>query len=59
MGSDATGYDIVRSYWQKQHTGADFEAFWRKTLNDGFVAGTAYAPKQLWRRRPQSPPPPA
>jgi molybdopterin-containing oxidoreductase family iron-sulfur binding subunit len=47
MGSDATGYDIVRSYWQKQHTGADFEAFWRKTLNDGFVAGTAYAPKQL------------
>jgi hypothetical protein len=24
--SDATGYDLVRAYWQKQHAGADFEA---------------------------------
>jgi molybdopterin-containing oxidoreductase family iron-sulfur binding subunit len=48
MGSpDATGYDIVRGYWQKQHTGADFEAWWRKTLNDGFVEGSAFAPKQF------------
>jgi MoCo/4Fe-4S cofactor protein with predicted Tat translocation signal len=37
---DATGYDIVRGYWQKQHTGADFEAWWRRTLNDGFIAGS-------------------
>src|ERR1700674_4485543 len=29
--SDATGYDIVRSYWQKQDSGADFEQFWRKS----------------------------
>ena len=32
---DATGYDIVRAYWQKQRTNGDFEAFWRKSLNDG------------------------
>jgi MoCo/4Fe-4S cofactor protein with predicted Tat translocation signal len=44
---DATGYDIVRAYWQKQHTGADFEAWWRKSLNDGFIEGTAFAPKSL------------
>jgi MoCo/4Fe-4S cofactor protein with predicted Tat translocation signal len=45
--SDATGYDLVRAYWQKQHTGADFEAFWRKSLHDGWVEGTTFAPKNL------------
>ncbi|MFZ3263281.1 MAG: TAT-variant-translocated molybdopterin oxidoreductase [Terriglobales bacterium] len=45
--SDARGYDIVRAYWQKQHTGSDFEAWWRKTLNDGFIEGSAYTPKQV------------
>ncbi len=28
-------------YWQKQHTGADFEQFWRKSLHDGWIEGTA------------------
>jgi molybdopterin-containing oxidoreductase family iron-sulfur binding subunit len=45
--SGATGYDIVRSYWQKQHTGVDFEGWWRKTLNDGFVEGSTFAPRSL------------
>jgi molybdopterin-containing oxidoreductase family iron-sulfur binding subunit len=45
--SDATGYDIVRNYWQKQHTGADFEAWWRKSLNDGWIEGTTFAPKDV------------
>jgi MoCo/4Fe-4S cofactor protein with predicted Tat translocation signal len=45
--SDATGYDLVRAYWQKQHSGADFEAFWRKSLHDGWIEGTAYAPKSV------------
>src|SRR5260370_4264636 len=27
--ADATGHDLTRSYWQKQHSGADFEQFWR------------------------------
>ena len=45
--ADASGYDLVRAYWQKQHTGADFEQFWRKSLHDGWVEGTAFAPKQV------------
>jgi MoCo/4Fe-4S cofactor protein with predicted Tat translocation signal len=45
--ADATGYDLVRAYWQKQHTGADFEQFWRKALHDGWIAGTAFGPKDL------------
>ncbi len=36
-----------RAYWQKQHTGADFEQFWRKSLHDGWVEGTAFAPKSV------------
>src|ERR1700681_1358007 len=35
--SDASGYDIVRGYWQKQNAGPEFESCWRKTLNDGFI----------------------
>ena len=45
--SDATGYDLVRAYWQKQHTGADFEQFWRKSLHDGWIEGTSFAPKSV------------
>ena len=45
--ADASGYDLVRAYWQKQHTGADFEQFWRKSLHDGWVEDTAFAPKQV------------
>jgi len=42
---DATGYDLVRGYWQKQHTGADFELFWRKSLHDGWIEGTGLVPR--------------
>ncbi len=45
--ADATGYDLDRAYWQKQHTGADFEQFWRKSLHDGWVEGTTYTPRAL------------
>ena len=45
--ADATGYDLVRAYWQKQHTGSDFEQFWRKSLHDGWIAGTTFAPKSF------------
>ena len=45
--SDASGYDIVRGYWQKQQAGPDFEAWRRKTLNDGFIEGSAYTPKSV------------
>ncbi len=40
-------YDAVRQYWQRQHASGDFEAFWRRTVHDGVMAGTALAPKPL------------
>ena len=47
MGQASTsGHDIVKAYWQKQHS-SDFDKFWRKSLNDGWVEGTAFAPKQV------------
>jgi molybdopterin-containing oxidoreductase family iron-sulfur binding subunit len=52
--ADATGYDLVRSYWQKQHTGADFELFWRKSLHDGWVEGTTSAAKDFNRVKPNA-----
>jgi molybdopterin-containing oxidoreductase family iron-sulfur binding subunit len=45
--TSASGHDIVQAYWQTQHPGADFEAFWRKSLHDGWVEGTAFAPKAV------------
>ncbi|MBZ5707490.1 MAG: 4Fe-4S dicluster domain-containing protein, partial [Acidobacteriia bacterium] len=45
--ASASGHDIVQAYWQKQHPGADFDAFWRKSLHDGWVEGTAFQPKQV------------
>jgi MoCo/4Fe-4S cofactor protein with predicted Tat translocation signal len=43
--ADATGYDLTRAYWQKQHAGSDFEQFWRKSLHDGWIEGASFAPK--------------
>jgi MoCo/4Fe-4S cofactor protein with predicted Tat translocation signal len=37
-------YDAVRDRLKAANAGADFEKFWRKTLNDGVVANTAFAP---------------
>jgi len=45
--SGFAGHDLIQSYWQKQHSGADFDAFWRKSLHDGWVEGTTYAPKNV------------
>jgi len=53
--AEATGYDLVRAYWQKQHTGADFEQFWRKSLHDGWIAGTAFAPKSVTAKSAAAP----
>jgi len=48
--ADATGYDLTRDYWKKQHAGADFEQFWRKSLHDGWIENTTYAPKAVTAR---------
>ncbi len=40
----ASVYDAVRDRLKAANAGGDFEKFWRKTLNDGVVANTAFAP---------------
>jgi MoCo/4Fe-4S cofactor protein with predicted Tat translocation signal len=41
------GHEIVQAYWKTQHSGADFDTFWRKSLHDGWIDGTAFAPRQV------------
>jgi len=53
---DASGYELLREYWRGRayelflRAGRslafeeEFEAFWRRSLHDGFVAGTAAEP---------------
>src|SRR5436305_4050623 len=40
-GLDASPYDVVRTYWQSKAGGINFDATWRKWLNDGVIAGSA------------------
>ncbi|HTK77777.1 MAG TPA: TAT-variant-translocated molybdopterin oxidoreductase, partial [Gemmataceae bacterium] len=43
--------DMVRAHWRKfwedKKPGGTFEAFWRKSIHDGVVAGTAFEPKTV------------
>jgi MoCo/4Fe-4S cofactor protein with predicted Tat translocation signal len=39
-----SAYDAVRDRLKASNAGGDFEKFWRKTLNDGVVANSAFAP---------------
>ncbi|HMI82724.1 MAG TPA: TAT-variant-translocated molybdopterin oxidoreductase [Polyangiaceae bacterium] len=36
-----SSHDIVKGHWQKERAGANFEAFWRRTLHDGVMAESA------------------
>jgi molybdopterin-containing oxidoreductase family iron-sulfur binding subunit len=38
-------HDIVKGYWAGRHTGADFEAWWRRAVHDGVVPDTALTVK--------------
>ncbi len=50
----AKGGDVVKAAWQKQQPGG-FDAFWRKSLHDGVVEGTALAARVLAPRAPAAP----
>ncbi|HXZ28357.1 MAG TPA: TAT-variant-translocated molybdopterin oxidoreductase [Terriglobales bacterium] len=54
-----SGYELVRAHWQGQHPGADFEEFWRRSVHDGFVAGTAFPAKPVTLKNTALPPAPA
>jgi MoCo/4Fe-4S cofactor protein with predicted Tat translocation signal len=45
--SEATGHELVQNYWRGKHSGGDFDAFWRKSLHEGWVEGTTFAPKSV------------
>ena len=45
--SGRNGYEIVRDYWRRQSRGKDFESFWRKSLHDGIIEGTALPAKTV------------
>jgi MoCo/4Fe-4S cofactor protein with predicted Tat translocation signal len=49
-----TPYEIVKGYWNRQHTGADFEDWWRKAVHDGIVPNTALPARQLTFHPPTS-----
>jgi MoCo/4Fe-4S cofactor protein with predicted Tat translocation signal len=63
-GPERRAYDILRAYWQAQPGEGDFERRWNRALNDGVVAGTAFAPVAAkaapggpWAQAPQPPAP--
>ncbi|HVW10736.1 MAG TPA: 4Fe-4S dicluster domain-containing protein [Bryobacteraceae bacterium] len=39
-----SAHDIVRDYWQTRSKAADFESWWRVTLNSGIVANSTSLP---------------
>ncbi len=39
-------YDIVRAYWKGKSGASDFEPWWRKSVHDGLIAGSALPPIQ-------------
>lgn len=39
-------YDVVRGHWEAQRPGLDFDVFWRQSVHDGVVAGSAFAERQ-------------
>ena len=46
---EKTPYDVVKAYWNTQHTGADFEAWWRRAVHDGVVPDSALPREDAWR----------
>ena len=56
---DATGYDLVRNYWQSQSKSGNFEEFWRLSVHNGFIDGTEFQPKTVRAKAANFPAAPA
>jgi len=41
--ADRSAHATVRSYWQAQYRGTDFDDFWQVSLHDGVMAGSRFA----------------
>jgi molybdopterin-containing oxidoreductase family iron-sulfur binding subunit len=53
-GGSRQGLDLVQATWKGRNPGGNFDAFWRKTLRDGVVAGSAAKPKSVTLKSPLS-----
>jgi MoCo/4Fe-4S cofactor protein with predicted Tat translocation signal len=53
-----SAYDLVQTYWKSQHPTADFEAWWRRTVHDGFVADSAAPARSVTAKLGALPAPP-
>jgi molybdopterin-containing oxidoreductase family iron-sulfur binding subunit len=49
-----TVYDTIRERVKSMSGGADADKFWRNTLNDGFVAGSAFPPLSVTAKLEQA-----
>ncbi len=47
MGGKLRDHDIVRNYWRQKQTAGDFETFWKSSLNNGVIEGTALSEKAM------------
>jgi len=45
--NEPTGHGLVENYWKSKHSGADFDLWWRKSLEQGWIEGTGASPKQV------------
>ena len=44
---ERSAHDVVKDYWQHQKPSPDFETWWRKSVHDGVVEGTAAPAKTV------------
>lgn len=54
----ASGYDLMRRHWQAQRPGDGFDKFWRKSVHDGLVAGSALPAVEVTAAMPPTLPAP-
>jgi molybdopterin-containing oxidoreductase family iron-sulfur binding subunit len=45
--AERSSYEIVRDYWRGQSKTKNFDAAWRTALHDGFIAGSAFSPRNV------------
>lgn len=45
--NEPTGHEVVQNYWKSKHSGTDFDMWWRKSLEQGWIDDTASKPKQV------------
>ena len=61
IGGDAgkSAHDLVKEYWQDQKGEKDFDRFWRTSLHNGIVEGSALPPVTVTAKAPPASAPPS